>query len=143
MGTLKLKISSFLSFLFLNTMAQEKLTDSGNAQTIWEAGVSCFLGEDDRGSIANFEKLLLIVDRNNPKYSAALFYIGHSYRVILKNEGLTKTEADRMIECYELYLDFPVTILNSETNKNVTAFLERKKKSRPVTQAAKWKDTTD
>lgn len=143
MNILKLKIGSFLSFIFLNVTGQEKLFETATVQSIWETGVACFLNEDDRGSVFNFEKILLMVDRNNPKYSASLFYIGHSYRILLKKEGLTKTEADRMMECYKLYLAFPTTEFNAETNKNVEAFLERKNKSRPLNQLLIWKDSTD
>ncbi|MEO6302491.1 MAG: hypothetical protein ABIP51_04905 [Bacteroidia bacterium] len=143
MNTLKLKISSIFSFIILTVMGQQKETNNLNVQTIWEKGVTCFLNEDDKGSILNFEKLLLLIDKKNPKYSAALFYIGHSYRVILKSEGLTSVEADRMFECYTAYLSFPLTIFNVETNKGVEDFLERKKKNRPANNVKKWKDSTD
>ena len=125
-------------------MAQQKQMEDNKIQSLWQHGVSSFLDEDDRDAIANFEKLLLLIDKNNPKYRNANFYIAHSYRVLLKTKGLTKVEGDRMFECYEAYFDVsPLGPINQADDHELGEFLKRKRKSRPAKQVGNWLDTSD
>ena len=143
MNALYLNIGSFFSFVVLSLFGQQKQITTNNIEELWERGIACFLNEDDRGSIIYFEKLLLFIDKKNSKYNPSCFYIAHSYRVILKTQGLSNAETNRMFECYDLYLDSQPTLMGQTKNQEVKDFIERKKKAMPVGEFKKWRELSD
>lgn len=137
-----MRLSSVFSLLGISIKEQKKLLNK-SIEDLWGKGVACFLKEDDRGAIENFENLLLIIDKSNVKYYPAFFYIAHSYRILLKTKGLNEVEANRMFACYEICLEEQRSAINNSTNREIKKFIERKMKTRPLEYVDIWLDKTD
>ncbi len=111
--------------------------DSNNVAAIWYSGIGNFYNAEDRQAINRFEKTLTLVDKNSGQYYSANWFIGKCYSNLLKTEGLTYTEVDRMFECYEEYLRLQP---NAEDATKIREYVERKKKRRPPSNVKVWKD---
>lgn len=112
-------------------------TDSNNVAAIWYSGIGNFKAGKDRKAIERFEKALTLLDKNSGQYYSANWFIGKSYSVLLKTEGLTYGETDRMFECYDEYLRLQP---NAEDAVEIKEYVERKKKRRPSDNVKKWID---
>ncbi len=138
---LNVSLSSVFSLIGTSIKGRKKHVNN-EIDTLWEKGVACFLKEDDRGAIENFENLLLIINKKNVKYYSSFFYVAHSYRTLLKTQGLNEIEANRMFECYETCLEQGTTVNNS-TSREIKKFMERKMNTRPQEYVDIWIDKTD
>ena len=112
-------------------------TDSNNVAAIWYSGIGNFKAGEDRKAIERFEKALTLLDKNSGQYYSANWFIGKSYSILLKTEGLTYNETDRMFECYDEYLRLQP---NAKDAKEIKEYVERKKKRRPSDNVKKWID---
>jgi tetratricopeptide (TPR) repeat protein len=112
-------------------------TDSNNVAAIWYSGIGYYRGGQDRNAIEKFEKALTLLDINSGQYYSANWFIGKSYSVLLKSEGLTYEETDRMFECYEEYLRLQPNAYDAEEIKE---YVVRKKERRPSDNVKKWVD---
>ena len=111
--------------------------DSNNVASYWYSGIGSFKNGDDRKAINRFEKVLPLIDKNGGQYFSANWYIGKSYSILLRTEGLSYKETDRMFECYEEYLKLQP---NAEDAGKIREYVERKKKRRPPSNVLKWVD---
>jgi tetratricopeptide (TPR) repeat protein len=119
------------------TLKKVLKNDSNNVAAIWYSGIGNFKGGQDRMAIERFEKALTLLDENSGQYYSANWFIGKSYSVLLKTEGLTYKETDRMFECYEEYLRLQP---NANDAPQIKEYVERKKKRRPSDNVKKWVD---
>ena len=119
------------------TLEKVLKVDSNNVAAIWYSGIGNFKNGQDRKAINRFEKALTLLDENSGQYYSANWFIGKSYSVLLKTEGLTYTETDRMFECYEEYLRLQP---NADDAEQIREYVERKKKRRPSDNVRKWVD---
>ena len=111
--------------------------DSLHIGANWYSGIGSYQNAKDRQAILHFERVLLLVDKNKAQYFAANWYIGKSYSNLLRTEGLTYAETDRMFECYEEYLRLQP---DAKDSKEIRGYVERKKKRRPSDNVLKWMD---
>tara|TARA_R110002073_G_scaffold336489_1_gene533964 strand:- start:367 stop:954 length:588 start_codon:yes stop_codon:yes gene_type:complete len=111
--------------------------DSTNVAAIWYSGIGNFKGGLERNAIERFEKALTSLDENRGQYFAANWFIGKSYSALLRSEGLTYKETDRMFECYEEYLRLQP---NADDAEKIREYVTRKKKRRPPSNVKKWVD---
>lgn len=111
--------------------------DSTNVAAIWYSGIGNFKGGQEKKAIERFEKALTLLDENSGQYFSANWFIGKSYSVLLRTEGLTYTETDRMFECYEDYLRLQP---NADDVKEIMEYVERKKERRPPANVKLWVD---
>jgi tetratricopeptide (TPR) repeat protein len=112
-------------------------TDSNNVAAIWYSGIGNFYNTQDRQAINRFEKAVTLLDKKSGQYSSANWFIGKCYANLLKTDGLTYTEADRMFECYEEYLRLQP---NAKDAGQIREYVERKKKRRPPGNVKVWVD---
>ncbi len=112
-------------------------TDPNNVAAIWYSGIGSFYNAQDRQAINRFEKALTLLDKKGGQYYSANWFIGKCYSNLLKTDGLTYTETDRMIECYEEYLRIQPNAMDAEQIKE---YVERKKKRRPPSNVKVWVD---
>lgn len=112
-------------------------TDSNNVAAIWYSGLGNFHNGQDRQAISRFEKALKLINKKSGQYYTANWFIGKSYSILLKTEGLTFAETDRMFECYEEYLRLQP---NAEDAGEIKEYVERKKKRRPPSNVKIWVD---
>lgn len=112
-------------------------TDPNNVAAIWYSGIGNFHNVQYRQAIDRFERALTLLDKNSGQYYSANWFIGKCYSILLKTEGLTYTETDRMFECYEEYLRLQP---NAEDAPQIKEYLERKKKRRPPSNVKVWVD---
>ena len=108
-----------------------------NIAAHWYCGVGYFQNGKDRKAIEDFEKVLPLVDKSRGQYFGCNWYIGKAYRILLRTEGLTYAETDRMFECYEEYLRLQP---NAEDSKEIREYVDRKKKRRPGPNVEIWMD---
>ena len=111
--------------------------DSSNVAAIWYSGVGNFYNANDRQAIRRFEKALTLLDKRSGQYYSANWFIGKCYSNLLKTEGLTYRETDRMFESYEEYLRLQP---NADDAAMIREYLERKKKRRPSSNVEVWMD---
>jgi tetratricopeptide (TPR) repeat protein len=111
--------------------------DSNNVAAIWYSGIGNFYNAQDRQAINRFEKALTLLDKKSGQYYSANWFIGKCYSNLLKTDGLTYTETDRMFECYEEYLRLQP---NAEDAPKIKEYVERKKKRRPPSNVKVWVD---
>ena len=111
--------------------------DSNNVAAIWYSGIGSFKGGQDRQAITRFEKALTLLDKESGQYYSANWFIGKSYSILLKTEGLTYIETDRMFSAYEEYLRLQP---NADDAEKIREYVERKKKRRPTSNVLKWID---
>lgn len=112
-------------------------TDSNNVAAIWYSGIGNFYNNQDRQAVNRFEKALTLLNKKSGQYYSANWFIGKSYSNLLKTDGLTDTETDRMFECYEVYLRLQP---NAEDAPKIKEYVERKKKRRPPSNVKVWVD---
>jgi len=112
-------------------------TDADNVAAIWYSGIGNFYNAQDRLAITRFEKALTLLGKKSGQYYSANWFIGKSYSNLLKTDGLTYTETDRMFECYEEYLRLQP---NAEDAPKIKEYVERKKKRRPPSNVKVWVD---
>jgi tetratricopeptide (TPR) repeat protein len=112
-------------------------TDPNNVAAIWYSGIGNFKAGEDRKAIERFEKALTLLDKNSGQYYSANWFIGKGYSILLKTEGLTYDETDRMFECYDEYLRLQP---NAKDAVEIKEYVERKKKRRPSDNVKKWID---
>ena len=112
-------------------------TDPNNVAAIWYSGIGNFYNAQDRQAINRFEKALTLLDKKSGQYYSANWFIGKCYSNLLKTDGLTYTETDRMFECYEEYLKLQP---NAEDAPKIKEYVERKKKRRPPSNVKVWVD---
>lgn len=112
-------------------------TDSNNVAAIWYSGIGNFYNAKDKQAINRFEKALTLLDKESGQYYSANWFIGKCYSNLLKTEGLTYSETDRMFECYEQYLRLQP---NAEDAPKIKEYVERKKKRRPPSNVKVWVD---
>lgn len=111
--------------------------DSNNVAAIWYSGIGNFYAGLDRQAITRFEKALTLLDNNSGQYFSANWFIGKCYSNLLKTEGLTYDETDRMFDCYREYLKLQP---NAEDANEIREYIERKMKRRPPSNVKKWVD---
>jgi len=111
--------------------------DSNNVAAIWYSGVGNFKNGQDRKAIIRFEKALTLLDKGSGQYYSANWFIGKSYSILLKTDGLSYQETDRMFECYEEYLRLQP---NADDAAQIREYVDRKKKRRPTSNVLKWVD---
>ena len=111
--------------------------DSNNVAAIWYSGIGNFKNGLDKKAILRFEKALTLLDKNSGQYYSANWFIGKSYSILLKTDGLTYQETDRMFECYEEYLRLQP---NANDAAQIREYVDRKKKRRPTSNVLKWVD---
>jgi len=112
-------------------------TDPNNVAAIWYSGIGNFHNVQYIQAIDRFERALTLLDKNSGQYYSVNWFIGKCYSILLKTEGLTYTETDRMFECYEEYLRLQP---NAEDAPQIKEYLERKKKRRPPSNVKVWVD---
>jgi tetratricopeptide (TPR) repeat protein len=112
-------------------------TDSNNVAAIWYSGIGNFKARHYKKAIERFETVLTLLDKNSAQYYSANWFIGKSYSILLKTEGLTYNETDRMFECYSEYLRLQP---NAKDTNEIKEYVERKKKRRPSKNVKKWLD---
>jgi tetratricopeptide (TPR) repeat protein len=112
-------------------------SDDKNLAAIWYSGIGNFYNGQDRAAINRFEKALTLLDKKSDRVYSANWFIGKCYANLLKTEGLTHAETDRMFECYEKYLELQP---NAEDAQTIKEYLEQKKKSRPSRSVKIWID---
>ena len=112
-------------------------TDSNNVAAIWYSGIGNFYNEKDRQAISRFEKALTLLNKESGQYYSANWFIGKCYSNLLKTEGITYAETDRMFECFEEYLRLQP---NAEDAKEIREYVDRKKKRRPPSNVKRWID---
>ena len=112
-------------------------TDSNNVAAIWYSGIGNFYNAKDKEAINRFENALTLLDKKSGQYYSANWFIGKCYSNLLKTDGLTYTETDRMFECYEEYLRLQP---NAEDAQKIREYVERKKKRRPSSNVKVWMD---
>jgi tetratricopeptide (TPR) repeat protein len=111
--------------------------DSINVAAIWYSGIGNFKNEQYKEAIIHFEKALSVFDKNSGQYYTANWFIGKSYSTLLKTDGLSYQETDRMFECYEEYLRLQP---NANDAAKIREYVNRKKKRRPPSNVLKWMD---
>jgi tetratricopeptide (TPR) repeat protein len=111
--------------------------DSSNVAAIWYSGIGNFKNEQYKEAITHFEKALSVFDKNSGQYYTANWFIGKSYSTLLKTDGLSYQETDRMFECYEEYLRLQP---NANDAAKIREYVNRKKKRRPPSNVLKWMD---
>ncbi len=111
--------------------------DSNNVGAIWYSGIGNYKAGKDAQAISRFEKVLTLVDKKSGQYYSANWFIGKSYSKLLKTEGLSYDETDRMFECFEEYLRLQP---NAEDFAKIKEYVERKKQRRPTNNVKKWVD---
>jgi tetratricopeptide (TPR) repeat protein len=111
--------------------------DTNNVAAIWYSGIGNYYNAQDRQAISRFEKTLTLLDKKSGQYFSANWFIGKCYSNLLKTEGLTYTETDRMFECYEVYLNLQP---NAKDAPMIKEYVERKKKRRPSSNVKVWMD---
>ena len=112
-------------------------TDPNNVAAIWYSGIGNFQNGHDKLAIARFEKALTLLDKNSGQYYSANWFIGKCYSILLKTDGLSYQETDRMFECYEEYLRLQP---NADDAAAIREYVDRKKKRRPTSNVLKWVD---
>jgi tetratricopeptide (TPR) repeat protein len=112
-------------------------TDSNNVAAIWYSGIGNFKNGQDKKAIIRFEKALTLLDKNSGQYYSANWFIGKSYSILLKTDGLSYQDTDRMFECYEEYLRLQP---NADDAAKIKEYVEHKKKRRPTSNVLKWVD---
>ena len=112
-------------------------SDSNNIASYWYSGIGNFKNGQDKKAINRFEKALTLIDKNSGQYFSANWFIGKSYSILLRTDGLSYKETDRMFECYEEYLRLQP---NAEDAGKIREYVERKKKRRPPSNVLKWVD---
>lgn len=112
-------------------------TDSNNVAAIWYSGIGNFKNGQDKKAILRFEKAITLLDKKSGQYYSANWFIGKSYSILLKTDGLSYQETDRMFECYEEYLRLQP---NADDAAKIKEYVERKKKRRPTSNVLKWID---
>ncbi len=111
--------------------------DSNNVAAIWYSGIGNFKNGQDKKAIIRFEKALTLLDKKSGQYYSANWFIGKSYSILLKTDGLSYQETDRMFECYEEYLRLQP---NADDAAQIREYVDRKKKRRPTSNVLKWVD---
>ena len=112
-------------------------TDSNNVAAVWYSGIGNFKNRHDKNAIIRFDKALTLLDKNSGQYYSANWFIGKSYSILLKTDGLSYQETDRMFECYEEYLRLQP---NADDAAKIREYVDRKKKRRPTSYVLKWMD---
>ena len=112
-------------------------TDSNNFASYWYSGIGNFQNGQDRKAIIKFEKALTLIDKNSGQYFSANWFIGKSYSILLRTDGLSYKETDRMFECYEEYLRLQP---EAQDAGKIREYVERKKKRRPSDNVLNWVD---
>ncbi len=111
--------------------------DSNNVAAIWYSGIGNFKNGQDKNAIIRFEKAITLLDKKSGQYYSANWFIGKSYSILLKTDGLSYQETDRMFECYEEYLRLQP---NADDAAKIREYVDRKKKRRPTSNVLKWVD---
>ncbi len=112
-------------------------TDSTNVAAIWYSGIGNFKSKKYRLAIMRFEKSLMLLDKNSGQYYSANWFIGKSYSNLLKTEGLTYSETDRMFQCLDEYIRLQP---NADDTPKLKEFVARKKARRPPENVKIWVD---
>ena len=112
-------------------------TDSNNVAAIWYSGIGNFKNEQEKKAIIRFEKALMLLDKSKGQYYSANWFIGKCYSILLKKDGLSYQETDRMFECYEAYL---ILQPNAKDAAQIREYVDRKKQRRPSNNVLKWVD---
>ena len=112
-------------------------TDSTNVAAIWYSGMGSFHSGQDRQAVNRFEKALTFLDKKSGQYYGANWFIGKCYSNLLRTDGLTYAETDRMFECFEEYLRLQP---NAEDAEKIKEYVDRKKKRRPPSNVKVWVD---
>ncbi|MCW3103904.1 MAG: hypothetical protein JWO09_2344 [Bacteroidetes bacterium] len=120
-----------------NVLEKVLKTDSLNAAAVWYSGIGNFKSKKYRPAIKRFEKALLLIDKKGGQYYSANWFIGKSYSNLLKTEGLTYSETDRMLECLEAYIRLQP---DAEDTPKIKEYVERKKARRPPNNVEIWVD---
>ena len=103
----------------------------------WYSGIGNYKNAKVKKAIEAFERVLPMLDKNSGQYYSANWFIGTSYRNLLKTEGLTYSETDRMFESFEEYLRLQP---NAQDSQEIREYVDRKKKRRPSDNVKKWID---
>ncbi|MCE1165011.1 MAG: hypothetical protein LWX07_06390 [Bacteroidetes bacterium] len=111
--------------------------DSNNIAAVWYYGLCNFNNSKYKNAVLRFEKALTLLNKSSGQYYSANWYIGTCYSILLKTDGLSYKETDRMFECYEEYLRLQP---NAEDSKTIKEYVEREKKRRPPRNVEKWID---
>lgn len=111
--------------------------DSNQVAALWYSGIGNYKDGKDRAAIKYFEKALNYFETTSGQYYSANWYIGKSYSNLLRTEGLTYEETDRMFECYEEYLRLQP---NADDADKIREYVRRKKERRPPKNVKKWVD---
>ena len=112
-------------------------TDSNNVAAIWYSGIGNYQNGQDRKAIIRFEKALTLLDKNSGQYYSANWFIGKSYSILLKTDGLSYQETDRMFQCYADYLRLQP---NADDAAKIREYVDHKKERRPTSNVLKWVD---
>jgi tetratricopeptide (TPR) repeat protein len=70
----------------------------------WYSGIGHYKNAKDKKAVEHFERVLPMLDKSSGQYYSANWFIGKSYSNLLRTDGLTYKETDRMFECFEEYL---------------------------------------
>jgi tetratricopeptide (TPR) repeat protein len=103
----------------------------------WYAGIGNYKNRKDKRAIEHFERVLPSLNQTSGQYFSANWFIGKAYSNLLRTEGLTYSETDRMFECFEEYLRLQP---NAKDSKEIREYVDRKKKRRPGENVKKWMD---
>ena len=103
----------------------------------WYSGIGNYKNAKDRKAVEHFERVLPMLDKSSGQYYSANWFIGKSYSNLLRTEGLTYKETDRMLECFEEYLRLQP---NAKDSQEIREYVDRKKKRRPSDNVERWID---
>ena len=111
--------------------------DPKNVGAIWYSGIGFYNSKSYLEGNRRFEEALLLLDFSSPQYYSAHWFIAAGYSNLLKTEGLTFAQTDRMFECFEEYLRLQPNAPDAEEIKD---YVEYKKKRRPPSNVKVWID---
>ena len=120
-----------------NVLGKILTADSNNVAAVWYSGIGKFKNIQYRQAISRFEKAVKLVNKRSGQYYSAKWFLGSCYANLLKTEGLTYAETDRMFECYEEYLQLQP---NAEDAGEIREYVKRKKQRRPSSNVKNWVD---
>lgn len=113
------------------------IKDSLNIGALWYGGINNFSSEnhDFRKAVNYFEKAYQYINKNSPQFFAVNYFIGKCYNNLLYTEGISYTEASRMLETYKKYIELQP---NAENATQIKSFIEKVEANRPPSNVKKW-----
>jgi tetratricopeptide (TPR) repeat protein len=120
-----------------STLANVLKLDSNNIAAIWYSAIGYYYDGKSKEAAARFEKAIPMLDKGGGQYYSANWFAGKCYANMLKTDGLTYAETDRMFDCFEEYIRLQP---NATDTKDLRAYVDRKRQRHPSRNVQKWID---